>query len=94
MVNTLNTSSAKVTVPVFAQKALDRCHVVFPDCAQPTGAIMYEKSYYVYVRFFASPEKAQNAAQRLIGKGRKVILTRVRKGIVLWVHEPEAQPAR
>ena len=76
---------------VFAQKALDRCHVVFPDCPNPTSAIIFESKYYAYVRFYANQHKAKQAAQRLIGKGNEVILTRVRKGLVLWVLEPDAQ---
>lgn len=79
-------------VLVFAQKALDRCHVVFPDCQTPTSAIVFENRYYAYVRFYANQTKAKQAAQRLIGKGNEVILTRVRKGLVLWVLEPDAQP--
>ncbi|MEM7772346.1 MAG: hypothetical protein AAGA75_09430 [Cyanobacteria bacterium P01_E01_bin.6] len=99
MVNALNPEilppqKSANAVPVFAQKALDRCHIIFPDCEQPTSAIFYEQQYYAYVKFFASSEKAQEVAQRLIGKGKRVILTRVRTGIVLWIHEPEAHLAK
>ncbi len=78
-------------IPIFAQKALDRCHIVFPDSPDPTGAIIFENKYYAYVKFFEDQEKAKKVAQRLVGKGNEVILTRVRKGLVLWVLEPDAQ---
>jgi len=78
-------------IPIFAQKALDRCHIVFPDCSHPTSAIFFENHYYAYVKFYVDEERAQQAAHRLIQKGNGVILTRVRKGLVLWMLEPDAQ---
>ncbi|MGB3491224.1 MAG: hypothetical protein WBA57_00745 [Elainellaceae cyanobacterium] len=79
------------SLPVFAQKALDRCHVVLPDSSHPVGALIYEDQYYVLVKFFDTDEKAKRAAQRLRERGNEVILTRVRKGLVLWVLEPDAE---
>lgn len=76
--------------PIFAQKLVERCHVMLPDVAKPVGAIAYEGQYYVYVKFFANAEAAQRGAARLINKGNAVILTRAPKGLVLWVHEAEA----
>ncbi|MEL6222552.1 MAG: hypothetical protein AAFR31_07925 [Cyanobacteria bacterium J06627_8] len=92
--HSLSVPSEAGSVPVFAQKALDRCHIVFPDCDQPTSAIVYEQQYYAYTKFFTNSIKAQNTARRLIEKGKKVVLTRVRKGFVLWLYEPEAQRAK
>ncbi|HEY9647346.1 MAG TPA: hypothetical protein V6C88_13295 [Chroococcidiopsis sp.] len=77
-------------VPVFLQKLVKRCHITLPDSHDPIGAVAYDGGYYAYVRFFPSLETAQRGAQRLIEKGRKVVLTRVPKGLVLWVHEPDA----
>jgi hypothetical protein len=76
--------------PIFSQKLVERCHVILPDSPKPTGAIVYEGQYYVYVKFFANADGAQRGASRLISKGNAVILTRAPKGLVLWVHEPEA----
>lgn len=81
-------------IPIFAQKALDRCHIVLPDSPQPIGALIYEGCYYAYVKFFAEEDKAKRIAQRLQQKGNEVVLTRVRKGLVLWVLEPDARPTR
>ncbi|MBD2462643.1 hypothetical protein H6G89_16505 [Oscillatoria sp. FACHB-1407] len=62
--------------------------------SHPVGAIAYEGQYYAYVKFFPTVEAAQRGADRLIEKGNAVILTRIPKGLVLWVHEPEAKLAR
>ena len=77
-------------LPIFAQKALDRCHVLLPDSTHPVGAIIYENRYYAYVKFFQDEEAAKRGGMRLVQKGNEVILTRVRKGLVLWVLEPDA----
>jgi hypothetical protein len=79
--------------PIFPQRLVDRCHVILPDMVQPIGAIVFEGQYYAYVKFFSTVESAQRAAERLMEKGNAVIITRIPKGLVLWVHEPEAEPA-
>lgn len=96
MFNTLNSDlfapqQPAKEIPVFAQKALDRCHIVFPDCSHPTSAICFENRYYAFLKFFPDQEKAKQVAHRLVEKGNQVILTRVRKGLVLWIFEPDAQ---
>jgi hypothetical protein len=80
--------------PVFLQKLVKRCHIVLPDVPTPIGAILHEGKLYAYVKFFPNIEAAQRGAQRLIEKGNLVILTRVAKGLVLWVYEPEAKLAK
>jgi hypothetical protein len=77
--------------PIFSQKVIDRCHVVLPDTPKPTSAVCYDGQFYAYVKFFTDVEAARRKAQLLAQRGNAVILTRVPKGLVLWVHEPEAQ---
>ena len=78
----------------FAHKNLRRCHVVLPDTPDPIGAIVYEGRFYAYVKFFPTADAAQRGAKRMMDKGNKILLTRVPKGLVLWVHEPEARLVR
>jgi hypothetical protein len=80
-------------VPIFAQRAVERCHVILPDTPDPTGAICYEGQYYVYVKFFPTLEVANQKAALLTQRGNTVLLTRIPKGLVLWALELEAQPA-
>jgi hypothetical protein len=80
--------------PIFSQKLVDRCHVVLPDSPQPTSAIYYEGQYYAFVKFFPTVEIAQQKAALMTQRGNAVLLTRVAKGLVLWVHEPDAQLAQ
>lgn len=82
------------TIPVFLQRLVERCHITLPDSPEPIGAIHYEGEYFVYLKFFPSQDAAQRAAQRMVEKGNRVILTRVPKGLVLWVYEPEARLAK
>jgi len=77
--------------PIFSQKAVERCHIVLPDTPQPTSAICYDRQYYAYVKFFATVETAQHKANLMTQRGRTVLLTRVPKGLVLWVLEVDAK---
>ncbi len=89
-VSTYDYHSAEPT-PIFAQKVLHRCHVLLPDTQRPTSAICYEGQFYAYVRFFASVDAARRKADLMTQRGNTVVLTRVPKGLVLWVLEPDAQ---
>ncbi len=80
--------------PIFVQKLVERCHVVLPGVSSPVSAIAYENTYYAFVKFFKTVDAAQRGATRLRQKGNKVLLTRVPKGLVLWVFEPDAYRAR
>lgn len=77
--------------PIFAQKLVERCHILLPGVSRPMSAIIYDNQYYAYVKFFSQVEGAQRGAWRLRQKGNRVLLTRVPKGLVLWVFEPDAQ---
>lgn len=79
--------------PIFSQKLVDRCHVLLPGTLKPTSAIYYEGNYYAYVKFFPTVEVARQKAALMTQRGNQVLLTRVPKGLVLWVYEPDAQPA-
>jgi hypothetical protein len=79
--------------PIFSQKLVDRCHITLPDTPEPTSAIYYEGKYYAYVKFFPTVEIARQKAALLAQRGNQVLLTRIPKGLVLWVHEADAQLA-
>ncbi len=79
--------------PIFSQKLVDRCHILLPDTPTPTSAIHYEGRYYAYVKFFPTVEIARQKADLIAQRGNLVLLTRIPKGLVLWVHEPDARPA-
>ncbi|NJO80078.1 MAG: hypothetical protein HC827_17225 [Cyanobacteria bacterium RM1_2_2] len=79
--------------PIFSQKLVDRCHILLPDTPTPTSAIYYEGRYYAYVKFFPTVEIARQKADLIAQRGNLVLLTRIPKGLVLWVHEPDARPA-
>ncbi len=78
--------------PIFSQKLVDCCHIRLPDTARPTSAIYYEGQYYAFVKFFPSVETARQKAAMMAQRGNQVLLTRIPKGIVLWVREADAQP--
>lgn len=94
MVNNPNpVPSSTNSVPLLSGKSVKNCHIVLPDLAKPTSAILYGGNLYSYVRFYAEVDAAQRAAARLIIRGNAVVLTQVRKGLILWVLEPDAQLA-
>lgn len=86
--------STAASAPVFAQKLVDRCHILLPDDSKPTSAICYEGQFYAYVKFFPTLEAARQKAELVIRRGNSAILTRVPKGLVLWVLELEARPIK
>lgn len=86
--------SAAESAPVFAQKLVDRCHVLLPNESTPTSAICYEGQFYAYVKFFPTLEAARQKAELVMKRGNAAILTRVPKGLVLWVLEPDARPIK
>jgi hypothetical protein len=79
---------------ILDQKSAPRCHILLPGMNKPTGAIFYRKQFYSYVKSFPTQEAALRGAERLLAKGNAVILTRVAKGLILWVLEPDAQLAK
>lgn len=86
-----NQNSTEPT-PIFVQKLVDCCHVLLPGTTKPTSAICYDGQFYTYVKIFPTVEVARQKAELMTKRGNTVILTRVPKGLVLWVLEPEAKP--
>lgn len=82
------------STPIFVQKLVDRCHILLPDESKPTSAIYYDGQFYAYVKFFSTMEAAHQKAELMTKRGNSVILTRVSKGLVLWVLEPDARPVK
>jgi hypothetical protein len=56
--------------------------------------VCFEGQFYAYVKFFPTVEAARQKANLMIQRGNTVLLTRVPKGLVLWVLEPDAQPVQ
>jgi len=78
--------------PIFSQKLVDCCHIRLPDTPRPLSAIHYDGQYYAFVKFFPAADIAQQKAALMTQRGNQVLLTRVPRGLVLWVHEADAQP--
>jgi hypothetical protein len=78
-------------IPILMQRVMDRCHVMLPGTSKPTSAVMFEDGFYVYVKIFASDAIARQKAEMMMSRGNQVILTRVPRGLVLWVLEPDAE---
>lgn len=79
--------------PILDSKQVKNCHICLPDTPRPIGAIQFGGHFYSYVKFFSDLDAAQRGAGRLMQRGNVVVLTRVTKGLVLWVLEPDAQLA-
>uniref|UniRef100_A0A832M3G1 Uncharacterized protein n=1 Tax=Oscillatoriales cyanobacterium SpSt-402 TaxID=2282168 RepID=A0A832M3G1_9CYAN len=86
--------SPSYPVPVLNGKSVKNCHIVLPDEPKPISAIWYGNRFYSFVRAYSDLDAAHRAAERLITRGNTVVLTQVRKGLILWVFEPDAQLAR
>ncbi|MCL6435972.1 MAG: hypothetical protein K6T90_17525 [Leptolyngbyaceae cyanobacterium HOT.MB2.61] len=81
----------RAIVPILDRKLVKTCHIALPDMPKPVGAIAYSEKLFSYVKFYPTLEAAQRASERMIKHGNTVVLTRVPKGLVLWVLEPDAQ---
>lgn len=84
-------SSSKI--PVLSGKTVKSCHVIVPDLPKPVAAIAYAGEFYSYFRCYQDVTAVQRAAVRLISRGDRILLTQVRRGLILWVLEPDAQIA-
>ncbi|NJP09444.1 MAG: hypothetical protein HC866_08115 [Leptolyngbyaceae cyanobacterium RU_5_1] len=78
--------------PILNRKAVRYCHIVLPDLPKPVSAILYGGKLYSYVRLYPTLASAQRATERLMVRGNTVVLTEVRKGLIVWVFESDAQP--
>ena len=81
------------SVPVLNHSTVKKCHIIVPDLPKPVGAIAHEGEFYSYFRAYEDVASVQRVAAKLIRRGDKVLLTQVRKGLILWVLEPDAQLA-
>jgi hypothetical protein len=87
------TTTAALSIPILNHKMVKKCHVVVPDLAKPVGAIAYEGKFYSYFRCYEDPSSARRTAARLLARGDLFLLTQVRRGLILWVFEPDAKLA-
>ncbi len=74
-------------------KNVGRCHITLPDDPKPIAAVIHNNRYYAYVKLFTDTDSAERAIARLQEKGNKVVLTQTRRGLVVWVLEPDAHLA-
>lgn len=89
-----NQPLGNIRCPIIDQKLVINCHIFLPDTPKAVSAICYNGDYYSYVRLYPDAEAAQRGVERMLSLGNNVILTQVRKGLVLWVLEPDARLAR
>lgn len=87
------TSMAALSIPILPSQAVKKCHIVVPDLAKPVGAIAYEGKFYSYFRCYEDLTSARRTAARLLARGDLFLLTQVRRGLILWVFEPDAKLA-
>ncbi|WP_421656809.1 hypothetical protein [Leptothermofonsia sp. ETS-13] len=88
------TDHSPASALILDRKLVKTCHITLPDTPKPVGAIAYNDKLFSYVKFYPTLEAAQRASERMIKHGNMVVLTRVPKGLVLWVLEPDAQPVQ
>jgi hypothetical protein len=81
------------SLPILNRAAFKSCHIVLPDDPSPLSAVRYGNQFFSYFRAYTSVETVQKDAARLIARGDRIVLTQVRKGLILWVFEPDAQLA-
>lgn len=86
--------SVAPSVPILSPKLVKPCHIVVPDLPKPVGAIAHDGKFYSYFRCYEDIPSVQRAAARLIARGDLIVLTQVRRGLILWVFEPDAQLAK
>jgi hypothetical protein len=70
------------------------CHVSAPDLVQPVAAIEFSNNFYSFFQSVPNSDKALGMVAKLIGRGDRLVITQLRKGYGIWVHEPEAKLAR
>jgi hypothetical protein len=85
--------STSSSIPMLNGKSAQSCHITVPDLPKPVGAIAHVGKYYSYFRCYDHVASVQRVAARLITRGDLVVLTQVRKGLILWVFEPDAKLA-
>jgi hypothetical protein len=87
------TPPLRSSLPILNRAAFRSCHIVLPDEPKPLSAVRYGNQFFSYFRAYTSIETVQKEAARLIARGDRVVLTQVRKGLVLWVLEADAKLA-
>ncbi len=78
-------------IPILDGTKPNKCHIQVPDYVRPISAVYYQGKFYGYARVFPSVDAAERVAERLTQKGTEFVFTKVKKGLVLWVLEPDAR---
>ncbi len=78
-------------IPILDSTKPNKCHIQVPDFVRPISAIYHQGKFYGYARVFPSVDSAERVAERLTQQGTEFIFTKVKKGLVLWVLEPDAR---
>jgi hypothetical protein len=74
-------------------------YMVYPTCRISKGgspqrqfALNLNEQYYKLFKAQISKNQAVAIAQRLVEKGKSIIVTEINQGYAVWMHEPEAVP--
>jgi hypothetical protein len=67
------------------------CFIELPGEEKPVAAIEVIGKYYSYARFSPTEDKAFETTLRLLDKNRLSMITKIPKGYVVWMLEPEAK---
>jgi hypothetical protein len=65
------------------------CHIRVPDDTQRLAAVLVGTKYYSFFRLIKEHQKTLQVAARLVYRGGEVVITKVAKGEVIWVYEPD-----
>ncbi len=66
------------------------CRIRVPDESNRLAAIQVDDQYYSFFKVVKEQQKTLQVAARLVSKGDEVVITRVSKGDVIWILEPDA----
>jgi hypothetical protein len=78
------------TIVLNRRSQYSHCHIQVPNEAKPIAGIEVNGLYYSFTRCLPDGRKAQEIADRLISKGRTVVVTKIPRGYAIWTGEPGA----
>ncbi|MGF1520699.1 MAG: hypothetical protein ACFBSF_00080 [Leptolyngbyaceae cyanobacterium] len=65
------------------------CHIKVPEEPQRLSAITLDSKFYSFFRVLEEPTKTLGLLLKLTARGNQVAMTPIRRGYVIWVHEPD-----
>jgi hypothetical protein len=80
------------TFTILSQRSqYQSCHINVPDLDQPIAAIEFNQNFYSFFQSIPDSNKTLSVATRLTSKGERLVITQLKKGYGVWIHEPEAR---